>query len=55
MKTIYYLIVLLTSLICSQILTAQPNQKFRVFVLTDIENEPDDAQSLVRFMTYSNH
>ena len=27
----------------------------RVFVLTDIENEPDDAQSLVRFMTYSNH
>ena len=26
----------------------------RVFVLTDIENEPDDAQSLVRFLTYSN-
>lgn len=30
------------------------NQKPRVFVLTDIENEPDDAQSLVRFLTYSN-
>ncbi len=29
-------------------------EKPRVFVLTDIENEPDDAQSLVRFMTYSN-
>lgn len=29
-------------------------QKPRVFVLTDIENEPDDAQSLVRFLTYSN-
>lgn len=28
--------------------------KRRVFVLTDIENEPDDAQSLVRFLTYSN-
>ncbi|NND09237.1 MAG: DUF1593 domain-containing protein [Saprospiraceae bacterium] len=28
--------------------------KPRVFVLTDIENEPDDAQSLVRFLTYSN-
>ena len=28
--------------------------KPRVFVLTDIENEPDDAQSLVRFMTYAN-
>ncbi len=29
--------------------------KPRVFVLTDIENEPDDAQSMVRFLTYSNH
>jgi hypothetical protein len=28
--------------------------KPRVFVLTDIENEPDDAMSLVRFLTYSN-
>ena len=25
-----------------------------LFVLTDIENEPDDAQSLVRFLTYAN-
>lgn len=29
--------------------------KQRVFVLTDIENEPDDAMSLVRFLTYSNN
>ena len=29
-------------------------EKPRVFVLTDIENEPDDAMSLVRFLTYSN-
>lgn len=29
--------------------------KPRVFVLTDIENEPDDAMSLVRFLTYANH
>ena len=28
--------------------------KPRLFVLTDIENEPDDAQSMVRLMTYSN-
>jgi hypothetical protein len=28
--------------------------KPRVFVLTDIENEPDDAMSLVRFLVYSN-
>lgn len=29
-------------------------EKPRVIVLTDIENEPDDAMSLVRFLTYSN-
>jgi len=34
---------------------SQPSQKPRVLVLTDIENEPDDAQSLVRFLVYSNH
>jgi hypothetical protein len=28
--------------------------KERVFVLTDIENEPDDAMSLVRFLVYAN-
>lgn len=28
--------------------------KQRVFVLTDITNEPDDQQSLVRFLVYSN-
>jgi len=26
----------------------------RIIVLTDIENEPDDAMSMVRFLTYSN-
>ena len=30
-------------------------ERTRVLVLTDIENEPDDAQSLVRFLTYANH
>lgn len=29
-------------------------EKPRVIVLTDIENEPDDAQSLTRFLVYSN-
>ncbi|QDV42842.1 hypothetical protein Enr13x_26920 [Stieleria neptunia] len=29
--------------------------KPRIFVLTDIENEPDDAMSMVRFLTYANH
>jgi hypothetical protein len=39
-------------LICVSTLVAQ---KSRVIVLTDIENEPDDAQSMVRFLLYSNH
>jgi len=38
--------------LCSH-LEAQP--KPRVIVLTDIENEPDDTQSMVRFLVYSNH
>ena len=29
-------------------------EKLRVVVLTDISNEPDDQQSLVRFLTYAN-
>lgn len=33
---------------------AANDNKLRVIVLTDIENEPDDAMSLVRFLTYSN-
>lgn len=31
-----------------------PATKERVIVLTDIENEPDDAMSLVRFLVYAN-
>lgn len=34
--------------------TFTPEDKPRIIVLTDIENEPDDAESLVRFLTYSN-
>ena len=30
-------------------------EKLRVLVLTDIENEPDDAMSMVRFLVYANH
>lgn len=30
------------------------NTKPRILVFTDIENEPDDAMSMVRFLTYSN-
>ncbi len=43
---------LLLATCCLPLLAAE---KPRVFVLTDIENEPDDAMSLVRFLTYANH
>jgi hypothetical protein len=35
-------------------LFSQTSSKLRVLVLTDIEADPDDTQSLVRFLTYSN-
>ncbi|MDB4904150.1 MAG: hypothetical protein JWQ63_3431 [Mucilaginibacter sp.] len=45
-------LILLT--INTSLLTAQVNKKLRVVVTTDIEADPDDSQSLVRFLTYSN-
>ncbi len=39
---------------CTAIHAGASPDKPRVFVLTDIENEPDDAMSMVRFLTYSN-
>ena len=45
---------------CPFLLNAQTVLQFeepvkqRVFVLTDITNEPDDQQSLVRFLVYAN-
>jgi len=44
-------------LLCLLVLLTNPAlaaDKTRLFVLTDIENEPDDAQSLVRLLTYAN-
>ena len=34
--------------------TASAEVQPRFFVLTDIENEPDDAQSMIRLLGYSN-
>ncbi|MFC2137398.1 nucleoside hydrolase-like domain-containing protein [Bacteroidota bacterium] len=53
MKTIFSLI-LLSLIIVSQILYSQQNHKNRVIILTDIEADPDDTQSLVRLLLYSN-
>ena len=35
--------------------TSAQDKKINVVVLTDIEADPDDTQSLIRFLTYSNH
>ena len=53
MKKIVFSIILMSLFACILPVKAQP--KPRVLVLTDIENEPDDAQSMVRFLAYSNH
>jgi hypothetical protein len=46
------LLLLLASLVGAAALIAA--ERPRVIVLTDIENEPDDAMSMVRFLTYAN-
>lgn len=55
MKTLSIYFLTNVFLLLTGTLTAQETlEKNRVLVLTDIENEPDDAQSLVRFLTYAN-
>ena len=49
----YYLIINLSGTVQAQTKHGGDNKR-RVLVLTDIENEPDDAESLVRFLLYSN-
>jgi hypothetical protein len=53
MKKVTCLIVTLF-LLFAQSFSAQANQKNRVIILTDIEADPDDTQSLVRLLLYSN-
>lgn len=43
------------SFFCCLLIPKYSNAQQRVFVLTDIENEPDDAMSMVRFLVYANH
>ncbi|HEY6614322.1 MAG TPA: DUF1593 domain-containing protein, partial [Vicinamibacterales bacterium] len=47
-------ILLLSSFALGFFGIAAAAEKPRVFVLTDIENEPDDAMSMVRFLVYAN-
>ena len=51
MKTTFILILMILSF---QNLCAQIDQKNRAIILTDIEADPDDTQSLIRFLLYSN-
>jgi hypothetical protein len=53
MRTVFILI-LLVLILSYQSLFAQANQKNRVIILTDIEADPDDTQSMVRLLLYSN-
>lgn len=52
--TIRRILITLAALVCTCV-AARAVDKPRVFVLTDIENEPDDAMSMVRYLTYANH
>jgi hypothetical protein len=47
-------ILLLFAIMATFAMAQTATDKLRVLVLTDIENEPDDAMSMVRFLTYSN-
>ena len=47
-------LILFVALIASLLPGLAAAEKARVLVLTDIENEPDDAMSMVRLLTYAN-
>jgi hypothetical protein len=46
--------VFLLLMLCVNLSEAQNKVKKRVLVLSDIEADPDDSESLIRFLTYSN-
>ncbi len=54
MKTIFILLCCFTLTLFPKKIHAQGMLRLRVMVLTDIEADPDDAQSMVRFLTYAN-
>jgi len=52
-KTNAILLMLLVLFLIPSAAFAQTSKKLRVLVLTDIEADPDDAQSMIRFLLYS--
>ncbi len=55
MKTSCLLISLVVGILFSVNAISQTGTKNRVIILTDIENEPDDTQSMIRLLLYSNN
>jgi hypothetical protein len=53
-KALSLLIIMLFPVDHLCISQTQEEQKSRVIILTDVENEPDDTESLVRLLLYSN-
>jgi hypothetical protein len=53
-KVTLYGLILFFLMSAPGFLNAQEIQKCRAIILTDVENEPDDSESLVRLMLYSN-
>jgi hypothetical protein len=53
MKT-FYLVVLFSLVLSYSTLFGQTNPKNRVIILSDIEADPDDSESMVRLLLYSN-
>ena len=52
-RTLLFLVLLTSTFRCGS-LSGQIHQKHRVIILTDIEADPDDTQSMVRLLLYSN-
>ena len=50
-----HLLIIVSLLVMPVMVSAQQGiEKHRLIVLTDIENEPDDGESIVRLLLYSN-
>lgn len=50
----FYAVTLISFLLSCQAFSAAEHQKNGMIVLTDIEADPDDTESLVRLLLYSN-
>ncbi len=55
LPTSFSILTICFIIFCGLLIPRHLDAQERVFVLTDIENEPDDAMSMVRFLVYANH